>query len=167
MKDGSEVTIRPIRPEDEPLMVAFHHTLSDASVYLRYFQIQKLDSRIAHENLIRRCCVDYDREIALVVDRTQSPNVHARNPRRRTPHAPLGREEAELGVLVADRCQGSGLGRELVAHLIQIARAEKIHTIVAHILTENAPMLALARHFHFTSVPGSDPTSHTAILTLD
>jgi acetyltransferase len=167
MKDASEVTIRPIRPEDEPLMVAFHHTLSDASVYLRYFQIQKLDSRIAHENLIRRCCVDYDREIALVVDHTNiQTGAHEILAVGRLIRL-LGREEAELGVLVTDRHQGSGLGRELVARLIQIARTEKIHTIVAHILSENAPMLALARHFHFTSVPGSDPTSHIAILTLD
>jgi acetyltransferase len=163
----TEVTIRPIRPEDEPLLVAFHHTLSDASVYLRYFQVQKLDSRIAHENLIRRCCVDYDREIALVVDRV--------NPQSREHEIlavgrlarPLGRQEAELGVLVTDRQQGAGLGRELVARLIDIARTEKIHTIVAHILTQNAPMLALARRFHFTSTPGRDPNSQTAVLHLD
>ncbi len=167
MKDGGEVTIRPIRPEDEPLMVAFHHTLSDASVYLRYFQVQKLDSRIAHENLIRRCCVDYDREIALVVDQTNAQTGAREILAVGRLIKLLGREEAELGVLVTDLHQSSGLGRELVARLIQIARVEKIHTIVAHILTENAPMLALARHFHFTSVPGSDPTSHTAILTLD
>jgi acetyltransferase len=167
MKDASEVTIRPIRPEDEPLMVAFHHTLSDASVYLRYFQVQKLDSRISHENLIRRCCVDYDREIALVVDHTNAQTgAHEILGVGRLIKL-LGREEAELGVLVTDLHQGSGLGRELVARLIQIARAEKIHTIVAHMLTENAPMVALAHHFHFTSVHGSDPTSHTAILTLD
>ncbi len=167
MKDSSEVTIRPIRPEDEPLMVDFHLTLSDASVYLRYFQVQKLDSRIAHTNLIRRCCVDYDREIALVVDRVnpQSGAHEILGVGRLT--RPLGREEAELGVLVTDRHQGSGLGRELVARLIQIARAEKIHTIVAHILPENVAMLALARRFGFSSTPGPDPNSHTAILHLD
>jgi len=167
LKDSSEVTLRPIRPEDEPLLVAFHHTLSDSSVYLRYFQIQKLDSRVAHERLIRKCCVDYDREIALVADRINPQTAAheiiavARLSRQ------LGREEAELGVLVADRYQGSGLGRELVARLIQIARAEKIPAIVAHILPENGPMLALARRFHFTSAPNSDPASHTAILRLD
>ena len=164
---AAEVTIRPIRPEDEPLMVAFHQTLSDSSVYLRYFQVQKLDSRIAHENLIRRCCVDYDREIALVVDQTNAQTgAHQILAVGRLIKL-LGREEAELGVLVSDLHQGSGLGRELVARLIQIARAEKIHSIVAHILSENAPMLALARRFHFTSVPGRDPTSHTVVLTLD
>ena len=164
---ATEVTIRPIRPEDEPLLVDFHHTLSDASVYLRYFQVQKLDSRIAHENLIRRCCVDYDREIALVVDRInpQSREHEILAVGRLT--RPLGQQEAELGILVTDRHQGAGLGRELVARLIDIARAERIHTIVAHILAQNTPMLALARRFGFTPGPGPDPNSQTAILHLD
>jgi acetyltransferase len=166
MKDGSEATIRPIRPEDEPLMVAFHSTLSDSSVYLRYFQVQKLDSRIAHERLIRKCCVDYDREIALVVDRlipeTGSHEFLAVGRLTRQ----LGSEEAELGILVADRCQGMGLGRELVGKLIQIARTEKVRSIVAHILSENAPMLALARRFHFEPVPGNEAGSQVAVLKL-
>jgi len=63
--------------------------------------------------------------------------------------------------------QGASLSRELVARLIQIARAEQIHTIIAHILSQNAPMLAPARRFHFTSAPSTDPASHTAILHLD
>jgi acetyltransferase len=65
LNDGSAVTIRPIRPEDEPLMVKFHHSLSDQTVYLRYFGPLKLDQRIAHERLSRLCFIDYDREMAL------------------------------------------------------------------------------------------------------
>jgi acetyltransferase len=165
-KDGSEATIRPIRPEDEPLMVAFHSTLSDSSVYLRYFQVQKLDSRIAHERLIRKCCVDYDREIALVVDRIiPATGGHEFLAVGRLTRQ-LGSEEAELGILVADRCQGMGLGRELVGKLIQIARTEKVRSIVAHILSENVPMLALARRFHFEPVPGNETGSQVAVLKL-
>ncbi len=58
--------IRPIRPEDEPLMVRFHEKLSDRTVYLRYFQPLKLSQRVAHERLTRICFIDYDREMALV-----------------------------------------------------------------------------------------------------
>ena len=68
MKDGKKVTIRPIRPEDEPLMVKFHETLSERSVYLRYFSPLKLQQRVAHERLTRICFNDYDREIALVAE---------------------------------------------------------------------------------------------------
>ena len=69
LRDGTAVTIRPIRPEDEPLLVKFHHTLSEESVYFRYFHLMTLSHRIAHDRLTRICFIDYDREMALVVDR--------------------------------------------------------------------------------------------------
>ena len=65
---GVEVTIRPIRPEDEPLMVKFHKTLSKQSVHLRYFGLLSLERRTMHERLRRVCFIDYDREIALVAE---------------------------------------------------------------------------------------------------
>ena len=68
MKDGTEVTLQPIRREDEPLMGKFHETLSDRSVYMRYFCSLSLSSPVAHERLVRICFGDYDRQIALVVD---------------------------------------------------------------------------------------------------
>ncbi|MFM9156435.1 MAG: hypothetical protein ACKOPK_00620, partial [Dolichospermum sp.] len=55
LKNGIPVIIRPIRPEDEPLMVEFHKTLSTESVYLRYFHLIKLSQRITHERLTRMC----------------------------------------------------------------------------------------------------------------
>ena len=55
MKDGKDVMIRPIRPEDEPMMIEFHKKLSERSVYLRYFQPLKLTQRTAHERLTRTC----------------------------------------------------------------------------------------------------------------
>jgi acetyltransferase len=167
LKDGRDLVLRPIRPEDETLMVEFHKSLSDSTVYLRYFQMQRLESRIAHERLIRKCFLDYDREIALVAEWVD----------KRTGLAELvgvGRlarqrqtDEAELGVVVADRCQGAGLGTELVRRLLQIARAEKIRRVEVHILSENSPMVALAKHFHFDCVSDEDPASLTATLHLD
>jgi acetyltransferase len=166
MKDGSNVVFRPIRPEDETLMVEFHKSLSDSTVYLRYFQMQRLESRVAHERLIRKCFLDYDREIALVVERLDKETGHlgligvGRLARQRQI------EEAELGVVIADRCQGAGLGTELMRRLLQIARAEKIRRIEAHILSENSPMVALAKRFHFDCVSDEDPASLTATLDL-
>ena len=166
MKDGSNVVFRPIRPEDETLMVEFHKSLSDSTVYLRYFQMQRLESRVAHERLIRKCFLDYDREIALVVERLgKETGRHeligvGRLARQRRI------EEAELGVVVADRCQGAGLGTELMRRLLQIARAEEIQRIEAHILAENPPMIALAKRFHFDCVSDEDTASLTATLDL-
>src|ERR1700686_1729612 len=72
MKDGTEVSLRLIRPEDEPLMAKFHQTLSDRSVSMRYFCSLSLRSRVSHERLVRICHVDGDREVALVVDYTNT-----------------------------------------------------------------------------------------------
>ena len=93
MKNGTQVTIRPIRPEDEPLMVKFHETLSERSVYLRYFGSLSLKRRVAHERLIRICFIDYDREIALVAE-IKGP-AGPRN-RRRGPHQPVARGATKL-----------------------------------------------------------------------
>jgi acetyltransferase len=68
LKDGTPVTLRPIRPEDEPLLVRFHQKLSERSVRNRYFSALKLDQRTAHERLTRVAFYDYDREMAIVVE---------------------------------------------------------------------------------------------------
>ena len=74
MTDGTEVIIRPICPDDEPLMVWFHETLSDETVYLRYFHPMKLSKRVSHERLTRICDVDYETEMVLVAEcETSSP----------------------------------------------------------------------------------------------
>ena len=166
MKDGSEVVLRPIRPEDEPLMIEFHKTLSQGTVYLRYFHMARLDSRIAHERLIRKCFIDYNRELALVADRInpQTGRHELLGVGRLTRQ--LSPRDAELAVMVTDLFQGSGLGTELVKRLIEVGRQEKLDRIIAHILAENAAMLALARHFHFKITREEDPLSMTAVLTL-
>lgn len=167
MKDGSSVTVRPIRAEDESRMVEFHKGLSDGTVYLRYFQVQRLESRVAHERLIRKCFLDYDREMALVAERlNKDTGIHellgvGRLVRQRD------RRDAELGVVVADRCQGGGLGTELARRLIEIARCEGIRRIKADILSENASMVALAKHFNFDFVRDENESSLTATLSLD
>ena len=167
MKDGGSVTVRPIRAEDESRMVEFHKELSDGTVYLRYFQAQRLESRVAHERLIRKCFLDYDREMALVAERLNTETgiyellCVGRLVRQRD------EREAELGVVVADRWQGAGLGTELVRRLIEIARCEGIRRIEADILSENASMVALAKYFHFHFVRDKDLRSVTATLNLD
>ena len=73
--DGTRLVLRPIRPEDEPLIVAFHGTLSERTVELRYFNaMKKLSTRVAHGRLTRICFIDYDREMALVAER-KSPST--------------------------------------------------------------------------------------------
>ncbi|MBI3989657.1 MAG: GNAT family N-acetyltransferase, partial [candidate division NC10 bacterium] len=140
MKDGTPVTIRPIRPEDEPLMVKFHETLSERSVYFRYFQTLNLSRRVAHERLTRMCFIDYDREMALVADhKDPETGVHEILGVGRLIKL-HGTNEAEFAILVSDQFQGRGLGTELLRRLLQVGRDERLRRITAVILPENREM---------------------------
>lgn len=166
MKDGTAVVIRPIRPEDEPLMVRFHELLSEESVYLRYFHMARLSTRVAHERLIRKCFIDYDREMALVAELfdpdTRSTCIVGVARLSRAPSA----EEAEIGVIVADKFQHQGLGAELIKKLVDIARIEKIKRIVADFHSENSAIRHLAKHGGATVERTSDPTCFRIQLDL-
>jgi acetyltransferase len=148
MKNGNRVMIRPIRPEDEPVMVEFHKKLSERSVYLRYFQPLKLTQRTAHERLTRICFIDYDREMALVAERKKpdgTPDIIAVG-RLSKIH---GRSEAELAALVQDEFQGQGLGAELYRRLIQVARDEHLQKVHSNMLGENHEMQRLCKKLGF------------------
>jgi acetyltransferase len=146
---GVEVMIRPIRPEDEPLMVEFHKTLSDRSVQLRYFGLLSLEERIVHERLRRVCFIDYDREIALVVDLKRRDGTHQilGVGRLIKEH---GTDEAEFAVLISDPWQGKGLGSDLLKLLVQIGRKEHLHRIIGHISPENTTMKQVSEEVGFS-----------------
>ncbi|MCB8981307.1 MAG: bifunctional acetate--CoA ligase family protein/GNAT family N-acetyltransferase [Ardenticatenaceae bacterium] len=148
-EDGLEITMRPIRPEDEPQMVKFHETLSERSVYLRYFRAFQLDQRVEHERLTRICFVDYDRDMAIVVThknpKTDSEEIIAagRLTKERTS------DEAEFAILVSDRYQSQGVGTAMLVHLLEIGRQEGVKRVVAYLLAENRGMRAICLKLGF------------------
>ena len=142
MKDGEEVVIRPIRPEDEPLMIEFHKKLSERSVYLRYFQPLKLTQRTAHERLTRTCFIDYNREMALVAERKNEAGEAEILAVGRLSKL-HGRDEAELAAVATDAAQHKGLGTELYRRLIELARDAKLTRVVSTMLPENREMRAV------------------------
>ncbi|MBZ5610277.1 MAG: bifunctional acetate--CoA ligase family protein/GNAT family N-acetyltransferase [Acidobacteriia bacterium] len=154
LEDGTQVVIRPVRPEDEPMIVKFHSTLSDRSVYLRYFHMMTLDCRVSHDRLRRTCFIDYDREIALVVERPSDvePEIIAVGRLMRARHG----NEAEFAILISDACQGQGIGTELMQRLLDVARAEKMERVTGDILPENSNMLRVCKQlgFKLKHVPG-------------
>jgi acetyltransferase len=166
MKDGKRITIRPIRPEDEPLMVKFHETLSDRSVYLRYFCSLSLSRRVAHERLLRICFGDYDREMALVADLTEpGTGEHKIMGVGRMSKLHAG-NEAEVAVLVSDQYQKLGLGYELLRRVVQIARDEKLSQVSAEMLTDNVAMQTVMKRLGFRVRASDDLTSMRAFLDL-
>jgi acetyltransferase len=147
-KKGVEVTIRPIRPEDEPLMVKFHETLSERSVYFRYFHMMKLGQRIAHERLTRICFIDYDRDMALVAEvRDENNPPYIVGVGRLTKQR--GTNIGEFAVTISDGLQGSGLGTELLRRVVEVGRREGLDAIVADILTENRDMQRVSEKVGF------------------
>jgi acetyltransferase len=163
MKDGTPVLIRPIRPEDEAAMVVFHGTLSERSVYLRYFHMEKLSERVAHARLMRKCFIDYDSEMALgAVQTAASGGQEILGIGRLSKKA--GTREAEVAVLVTDKYQRQGLGMEIIRRLISVARDEKLESIEANTLPENVAMRALASGLGFESEWGV--AASRAILKL-
>jgi acetyltransferase len=148
LRNGARITLRPIRPEDEDMLVAFHSTLSDVSVHYRYFGSIPLKTRIAHDRLVRICFADYDRELAIVAEHENKQGareiigvgrlnrVHDRN-------------EAEFALVISDAWQGRGLGTQLLAKLTKIGRAEKLSRITGTILTDNQAMVNVCRRVGF------------------
>jgi len=158
-RDGSTFLIRPIRPEDEPLVVQFHAALTEETVYSRYFQYLGLSQRTTHERLTRVCFNDYDREIALVAEQ-----VDAAGERRIVAVARLSKDHArpaaEFAVLVGDPWQRRGMGAELLRRLVKIARDEGLQLIWADVLVGNMGMRRTAEAVGFTMVEEhfGDPT---------
>src|SRR6185437_8084934 len=143
LSDGTVLNIRPIRPEDEPQVVRFHSTLSEQSVYRRYFYLMNLESRIRHERLTQICFIDYDRQMALVAERPASTD----SPGRvigigRLTKLPF-QNKAELAAVVSDEFQRKGIGRALIHRLIEFARDEKLEILMAFVLTDNPAMQKL------------------------
>jgi acetyltransferase len=166
MKNGEEILFRPIRPDDEPLMLNFHKTFSELSDYLRYFHPENLSARVAHEPLVRKCFVDYSEEMTLVADRTVPETAqHEILAVGRLSKMPA-RKQAKVAVVVSDLYQRQGLGTELLRRLIQVARDEKLREIVANILPENLALRALANRFGFKVRANDDPGMLVAVLHL-
>jgi acetyltransferase len=158
LRNGTPVTLRPIRPEDEPLMIEFHKTLSEQSVRFRYFSLLRLDARIAHERLTRICFNDYDREIALVVD-YQNPRTGRHEILGVARLSKLhGLDEAEWAIIISDHWQGHGLGTKLLRLLVEIGRKEKLSRLIAHILPDNTVMRHISKkaghRIHLDSAAG-------------
>ncbi|HVZ61575.1 MAG TPA: GNAT family N-acetyltransferase, partial [Terriglobales bacterium] len=163
LRNGTATTVRPIMPHDEPLMVQFHGTLSDHSVYMRYFQVSSLRQRVAHERLARQCFIDYDREMALVAV-TFGPEG-----RKIVGVGRLiklhGRNQAEVALLISDKYQRQGLGTQFLKMLTQVGRDENLECITAYMQPVNLSMQALVTKNGF--VFEKHPDQDTIIAKLD
>ena len=144
-KGGVFIFIRPIKPEDEPLLADFFRKLSPQSIYARFFSPMK---SIPRTMMARFTQIDYDRDMALVAMSQKQSKEEILGVARLM--SKPGGIELEFSVVVSDMWQGKGIGATLMEHLIAIAKERGMETIWGLVLTENTHMLALARKFGST-----------------
>jgi acetyltransferase len=163
LTDGSFVTLRPIMPEDEPLMAEFHKTLSETTIHYRYMASLKLQHRITHSRLSRICFNDYDREIALVIERsTKEREIIGVGRLIKTLH----RNSAEFAIVLSDFYQGKGLGTEVLRQLLEVGRQEHIERIVGYILPDNLGMRRVCAKLGFQIGYDPDTEVFKAVISL-
>jgi acetyltransferase len=151
LSDGTVVTVRAIRPEDEPLIVALHAGHSERTLRMRFFSLVKTLSR---KSLRQLCHLDYDRDMALVAVLTRENETKILGVSRYYLDPDTG--EAEFALVVGDAYQRKGLGRHLLGRLIDIARERGVRKLGGLVLRDNEPMLALTASLGFRPVPTVD-----------
>ncbi len=141
---GIDIFVRPIRPEDAPLLVELFESLSPQSVYRRFFTPMK---RLPHSMLARFTQIDYDRHIALVALSVSKSKESMLGVARVI--LERNQKEAEFSIVVGDPWQGKGIGAALLQRCISIARERGIEKVMGTVLAENTQMLALGKKFGF------------------
>jgi acetyltransferase len=145
LKDGTPIVLRPIRLEDEGAMVRFHSTLSEDSLYQRYFGLSSLSQRTDHSRLIRVCLNDFDCQMAVVAVKAGSEEILGVGRLGRARES----KTAEFALLVSDAWQHRGLGGALLDQLMEIGRTEGVERLTAVVLQGNSAMANLCREKGF------------------
>jgi acetyltransferase len=154
LADGTNITIRPIRPEDADIEKQFVHDLSDESKYFRFMNSMQ---ELTETMLVRFTQLDYSREMALIaVAEEQGREIelgvarYAINP---------DGDSCEFALVIADNIKGKGLGQKLMAALMQAARAKGLKTIEGEVLSNNHSMLKLMTRLGFATKTSEEDQS--------
>jgi ribosomal protein S18 acetylase RimI-like enzyme len=141
LRDGTKVHVRPIVPEDEPLLHEAVAAMSERTVYFRFFSpIKRLSDAVAH----RLAVVDYNDRFALVATAPRAGGMERIVGVARYDRAPTT-DVAEVALAVIDEFQRRGLGGTLLSILARVAREHGIQTFSLIVLPENDEMLGLLR----------------------
>ncbi len=148
LSNGSDIIIRPIRPEDADMEKEFVHRLSERSKYFRFMQsLQELTP----EMVVRFTQIDYDREMAFVAvsEDDKLPNELGVGRYMMNPDG----ASVEFALVVRDDCQGMGIGFRILRTLMQSAKQKGITLFEGEVLKVNKAMLSLVRKLGFSIEP--------------
>jgi acetyltransferase len=152
IKNGQEVMLRPIRPEDEPLEAEMFEKLSRETIYFRFFGYVP---KVSHKFLVHFTHIDYDRELAIVAEIEENGRKMLAAVVRLVNDA-LDRS-AEFAIVVADPWHRQGLGTILTDYMLDIAKTRGLEKITAEVLATNEVMLGMfdRRGFEIVSRNGT------------
>jgi acetyltransferase len=155
LKDGSKVTFRPIKPEDEPRFNQLFMSLSKQSVRFRFFQVIK---ELSHDTLSQYCNLDYNREIAIISEHENGQIIGVV-----TLIIEPNRKKAEYAIMISDAWQGLGLGSKLMDYIIGIAQDFEITTVYGLVSSANTKMLSLCERIGFETKLTDEDTVETTL----
>ncbi|WP_047552753.1 bifunctional acetate--CoA ligase family protein/GNAT family N-acetyltransferase [Methylotenera sp. G11] len=166
LSDGSNIVIRPIRPEDAELEQVFVRELSEES---RYFRFMNSIQELSQAMLVRFTQIDYSREIALLAVR----ETHGRNAEKMEVEVGVARcatnpdgESCEFAIVIADNMHGKGLGSKLMTALMDAARERGLKVMQGEVLSQNSHMLKLMKNLGFTIEPSKEDDSIKSVYKL-
>ena len=159
-RGGVTLLVRPVKPEDAPLLLDLFESLSRESVYYRFFSPLK---SLSHKMLVVFTQIDYDQDMALVAMDTSDTEEKILGVSRlmRKP----GGMEAEFAVVVRDAWHGKGIGATLMKHLLFIAEEQSLDAVWGTILPENRQMVNLSKKMGFEI--HQDPEEHAYDVRID
>jgi acetyltransferase len=162
LADGAQLKLRPIRPEDAQIETEFIALLSQRSMRLRFLSGLKT---LTPQMLARFTQIDYDREMAFIA-------VEGEGGREREVGVcryialPDGKT-CEFAIVVADDWQARGLGRRMMARLMEVAAARGLETMVGYVAADNVGMLDLCAALGFAiERDADDPHTRRVIAAL-
>jgi acetyltransferase len=158
LKNGQEVLLRPIKPEDEPMWLEWFQSLSEESIRYRFFQMLK---DTPHEVRVRYCNIDYDREIGMVAEMVENGKRKILGVSRLSIES--DGKHGEMAFIVSDYWQGLGLGTKIVDYTLDIAKERGIESVYSIMLQDNYRALSLTKKMGFTIEYLSDGTVKGAL----
>lgn len=158
LKNGTQVSLRPIKPEDEVRFNEFLRSLSAETMQFRFFEIIK---EVSHEMLTRFCNLDYDREIAIVAEPQDDRKLIIGAVRL---IAEPGGKSGEFAVLVGDKWQGLGLGSTFMDLLVELGKDMRVDRIYGYVSANNPKMLSMCRKKGFRVEPLDEETVQASLV---
>ena len=162
LPDGTDILVRPVRPEDESLIVELHDGHSEHTIRMRFFGLVR---HLSRESLTRLCRLDPSREAALAaLHQGADGRPHIIGVSRY--HMHQGTDDAEFAVVVTDAWQGKGVGSYLMRRLADVGRERGVKRLVGDVLRENTNMVRLMSGLGYTVEATDDPAVLQAVREL-